>query len=198
MKTIRLIAIFLSISLILAVTAIPAFAAGPDVSLLGVDFITGKGLVVYFNVGPDFDPDQAGSVVVNGVSYPLSCHFNDGGLLVCIAAVKKTAIGELADISLGDSSFEVIVPAANIPIVSFSSCSSYTYNVIDYGPEDGNTDWHVFDTYTQCSPAELGDTLHDYYNPEYDDTFDYIFSELAGECGEGDPDLGDGYYYNCD
>lgn len=145
-------------ALLLAASAFPALAAGPSVSFLGADFISGKGLVLYFDVPADFDLSQADSfVVVDGITYPLNCLFNDGGILVCIAAVKKTAIGMTALIVFGGSSFETLVPEANVrPVVIASACTGYTYSVYDY---DLGFTWHEIGTHDQSCPALVGDAI---------------------------------------
>jgi hypothetical protein len=191
MKTYRRLAVLFLLISMLAVSAVSAFAAEPSITLLGVDFISGKGLVLYFNVGPDFDASQGGSVVVDGVNYTMACHFNDSDRLVCIADVSKATIGSQSYVTIGGSNFDVVVPEANVPVFV---CSGYTYNVFDYGP--AYIPWGVIGTYNQPCPASTGDQIYDYYNPNWDYSYDYVYGTVGSDyCA---PELGGGYYYdNC-
>ncbi len=182
----------------LALTVVPAMAAdGPSIRFLGANYLSGKGLVLYFDVPSDLDPGQVeNSVVVDGVSYSLTCHFNARGLLVCIAPVKKSGIGHSADVSFGGMTFNLTIPEVSVPRITPGvtmcagySVGSYVYDVFDY---DSDLVWHSIGTHTQDCPAAVGDAIP-FFSPDWGDTELHYYSlDGSDNCA---PDLGDGYYF---
>ena len=201
-KPFRLLASSIILFTLIGTAVTPAQAAGVTaVHILGADYISGKGLVLYFEVSVDFNLEAAEKlVIVNGIRFPLACQFKDNGLLVCVAGVKKTAIGSLASIFIGDASFESTIPEPNMPVVPVVNvCTGYEYNVYDYGPPTPEIiPWGLIGTYTQPCPATVGDVI-EFYNANwdgfqfYDGFFDYTYSLDGNDvCA---PDLGNGYYF---
>ena len=197
-KLFRLLASILVLVTTTAMYASPALAAGiPAIRFLGADYVSGKGLVLYFDVPEGVDIETiARNVVVNGVQFPLNCQFNANDLLACVAGVKKTDIGSTAFISFGGASFESKIPEANVRVCIGYSYNGYTYNVYDYGPED--IPWGLIGTYSQSCPAISGDVIV-FFNANWagltleNGYFDYkyVLDGLAA-CA---PDFGNGYYY---
>jgi hypothetical protein len=188
----------LSLLLILcALTINPALAASdPLVRFLGADYLSGKGLVLYFDVSPDFDPLQfENSISLEGFVYPLSCHFNVRNILVCVAPVKKSEIGQAAAVSFGGTTFDLTVPETNVPRITSGVCSgysvgSYAYGVFDY---DADLIWHSIGTNVQNCPAAVGDEIP-LFSPDWGDTELHYYSlDGSDNCA---PDLGDGYYFD--
>jgi hypothetical protein len=180
---------------VLGLSANPAWAAQEStIHFLGVDYISGKGLIIYFDAPEGFEFDTfEKNVVVNGVQFALDCHFNGNKLLVCIAGVKKDDIGNKALINLGGREFEAEVPEANVKKCN----SSFTYGVYDYGPDA--IPWGLIGTVTQPCQALVGDTIV-FYNANWAGltvengyfNYTYVPSGVAA-CA---PNFGDGYYYD--
>ena len=198
-KLFRMLATILFLVATVAMFATPALAADvPSVRFLGADYVSGKGLVLYFDIPEGFEFETiAKNVVVNGVQFPLSCQFNANGLLACVAGVKKSDIGSKAFISFSGASFESKIPEANVRVCIGYTYNGYTYNIYDYGPED--IPWGLIGTYTQSCPAITGDVIT-FYNGNWagltleDGYFDYTYvPDGAATCA---PNFGNGYYYD--
>jgi hypothetical protein len=178
----------------MALAVNPALAAdNPPVRFLGADYLSGKGLLLYFDASPEFDPGQTElSVVVGGFSYVLTCHFNARNVLVCVAPVKKSEIGQSAAVSFGGTTFDLTVPEANVPRIwacKGYSVGSYVYDVFDY---DVEIVWHSIGTQVQNCPAMVGDAIP-FFSPDHGDTELHYYSlDGSDNCA---PDLGDGYYF---
>ena len=195
----RLNASFLILIALTALLATPALAAEVStVHFLGADYISGKGLVLYFEVPEGFEIESVEkNVTVNDVNFPLSCQFNANGLLACVAGVKKTDIGSMASIFFGGASYESIIPEANIRRCAGYSSKGYSYDVYDYGPDA--IPWGLIGTYTQSCPAVTGDVIT-FYNANWagltleNGYFDYTYT-LDGTitCA---PNFGNGYYFD--
>jgi hypothetical protein len=175
-----------------ALAATPVFAAGEsDFSFLGVDYITGKGLAVYFKVSEDSDfillPNY---VVIEDVNYPLDCQTRDNDEFICLAKVKKSAIGEQAEIHAGGRTFTAVVPEARVRLCNGYRLAGYTYSVYDY---DLSLVWYEAGTHTQSCPAEVGDAIP-FLSPDWGDTELHYYSlDGVDRCA---PSLGDGYYFD--
>lgn len=180
--------LFVLLALILSVAWVSsAHAADQDVTLAGREFFPGKGLVFYFHVDPGFDVDGAAKyVIIDGVRYDLTCRLREDGLLACLADAPRSVIGKDVEVHFGPYTFDTVVPEAHIP----PGTTSYCYPVYDYGPDV--IPWGKIGKYCQDEPASEFDAI-DFYNPNYNDTFEYLFVLDGSTCGA--PDFGPGYYY---
>jgi hypothetical protein len=190
----------MAILALLLATGASVAQASENITYLGSSFISGKGLVIWFGLPNGYDPSGIeGSVLIDGVSYPLECNQHENGSLVCVAPVTKHVVGSLAIASIDGLWFEFLVKVPRPPVVF---TGPWCYSIFDYG-SDGDADvppWGPVGVHCQSSPASVGDKIQ-FQNPNYLGTDDYRFDEdnSHATCGQGggSPDFGEGYYYDC-
>lgn len=182
--------VFLSLLAMLASVA-AAPMAGTALSLIEVRNDGGGGVIFVFRVTGDFSKSELkGWVQVQGGDgYGLHCNQVDDTTVQC--TTTKKAGGYNVVVTFGGSTFWTFVPAAR----GGSGPTQYCYGVYDLysDPETESAYWGQFDTYCQDAPANFGDTLPSYYNPDYDDYYDYDFMPGSPSCF--DPVNEDAYYY---
>lgn len=125
---------------------------------------------------------ESGFVQVDGGDYfPLYCAQVDADTVVCHTSVQVT--GQNVVVGFGGARFWDRVPE------KAPAC----YNVYDW--ENTGffpTAWALQGVNCQDSEASFGDMIFDFYAPDYDNYYDYMY--LPGDfCGWADP--GEGYYY---
>jgi hypothetical protein len=196
MRTNIFVSILLVLTFVLATGATTSSPASEGVTLLDVRFIIGKGLLVMLKVSDDVDLDQAASLNVNGVTYPLDCKVAEtvghSSILRCIADVSQASIGGEATILFGSASFNTTIKDPR----------PWCYSIFDYGgtgPSSG-LPWGPVGSNCQIHTARPGDTIQA-FNPNYPTvpywTYMFDLSDTGAQCGPSSPDFGEGYYYDC-
>lgn len=138
-----------------------------------------------FHVNGEFSKDELNSgfvTVEGGETYPLYCVQVDAETVKC--HTSKKVGGNNVVVGFGGIRAWVKVPAA-------SEARGYCYPVYDwdYGTE---AFWALQGNNCQENEAHFGDWIYDFYAPDWDAYFDYMY--LPGDfCGWADP--GAGYYY---
>ena len=185
------VSVLLVLTFALATGGTSAMAASENVYFLGARFIVGKGLLVTLKVSEDTDVTQSASLVVNGVEYALDCRVAETSgkflTLRCVAGVSTDSVGGEATIWFGPDSFTT----------TLKDPRPWCYSVLDYTLEGP---WHEIGTYCQLRAAGVGDAVALLLNPDFPVYWTYIYEESAADaidCGPGQPELGNGYYYNC-
>lgn len=130
-----------------------------------------------------------GFVTEGGNKYPIDCHV-EGNVVTC--TTSRAVAGKDVVLYIGDFIFWTFVPEGGFRP---SGSTTYCYNVYDYYSDESeeSTQWLPFDTHCQDIPAENGDILENFYNPDYNDYYDYEFMEQSPSCF--DPVYEDAYYY---
>lgn len=163
-------------------------------SLLEVRNDKAGGVILVFNVSGEFSKSELknGIVFFGDEKYELNCNL-EGTVLTC--TTSRATAGQYVTVNLAGFIFWTFVPeAAGIP--ASIGPTEYCYGVYDLYYDEGTGDyWKQFDTYCQEAPANYGDILDDFYNPDYGDYYDYEF--LPSSPGCFDPVSEDAYYYIC-
>jgi hypothetical protein len=174
---------------ILLATGVSAARASENITYLGSNFIYGKGLVLWFGLPDGYDASGiAGSVLIDGVSYPLDCAVREDGVLACVAGASQKAIGLPATAVIDGLSFDFIVHEPRpLPVVF---AGPWCYSVFDYGPLF--IPWGQIGVHCQNHEAQVGDEIS-FYNPNYASSYEYeYFVDSSEACA---PNFGAGYYY---
>jgi hypothetical protein len=159
----QLIAVMLVISMLTMFVGTVAAApvASGRATLVGVEYVPGKGPVFTFAVSGEFtSADLKGSLhVEGGDDFDLYCARVEASTVTC--TVSKKAAGKNVILSWGGSTFWASVPTA----------PEYCYHVYDY---DLSNAWKDYGTNCQGRPAHYGDVIP-WYNPDWGDTLDHYF-----------------------
>jgi len=148
--------------------------------LLSVEYVPRKGPVFTFRVSGDLSKaDLNGFVhVEDGADFELYCMQVDEETVKCTAPKVVQDVNVV--VYLGEYIFWAYVPPARFSTPSSSSSMEYCYNVYDW-MLDYSGDWMSFGTYCQDNLAEYGDWIY-WYNPGWDDYYDYEFLPGTPEC----------------
>ncbi len=168
------------------VSAAPA--ASGTITLVGVEYVPGKGPVFTFNVSGNFSKGKLKGTlhVEGGADYDLHCTQVDEDTVKCNASQKVA--GANVSVTWGGSTFWAYVPEA--PPAS----TEYCYSVYDWNFPGPYVEWVNFGTYCQDTPATYGDVIT-WYNPGWNDTFDYEFLPESPNPQCSFHHSGDAYYY---
>jgi|GEM_PF-3227955 len=151
MKKMLLLAMTFAVTVALLSAAItPAAAAGAEksITLIGGDYIIGKGVVFTFYVNGDFgNQDFNGNVTINGETFKLvECHYKANGNLACTAEQGLSKyIGQTASATVNGFTSSGKIRGFN-----------YCYPVYDW---DQAYIWGQIGTSCQETPANEGDTI---------------------------------------
>lgn len=204
--------VFLILLLMLALTVQTVLAQG-YLELIEARNDAGGGVIFVFRFTGEFNKNdfKGGQVFLGDNKFPLNCNIADPveGIVQCTSS--RSVAGQNVQINLAGQVFWAFVPARS----GSGGGTQYCYGVYDWLPgEDSEgegqseefeplngiplSDWFRFDTYCQDVPANVGDVLSNYYNPDWDDYFDYTFLLDSPECEFLNPQSEDGYYYVCE
>lgn len=202
--------VLLVLVLLLSLTVQTVLAQG-TLELLEARNDAQGGVILVFHFSGNFNKNdfKGGQVFFGDMKFPMNCNIADPaeGILQCTAS--RAVAGHNVQVNLAGQVFWVFVPARN----GGGGGSQYCYGVYDWLPEGegidqpveveplngiGLTDWVRFDTHCQDAPASVGDLLSNYYNPDWDDYFDYIFLLESPDCGGMNPLYENAYFYNCE
>ncbi|WKZ48195.1 MAG: hypothetical protein QY306_02365 [Anaerolineales bacterium] len=164
------------------VSAAPSAASAP--TLISAEAIK-PGTVFLFQVSGKLAKSQLnGSVhVVNGEDYDLYCSQVDAETVRC--TTPRMVQGNVVVTFNGFLFWTFVRPRSSEP-------TEYCYGVYDWDVETA-TSWAYVGDNCQSDPATYGDVIQ-YYNPDWDDTYDYEFMPSSPACSFTRP--GDAYYYN--
>ncbi|GAB4499066.1 MAG: hypothetical protein OHK003_13570 [Anaerolineales bacterium] len=194
--------VLLVLVLLLSLTVQTVLAQG-TLELLEARNDAQGGVIFVFRFSGNFNKNdfKGGQVFFGNINFPLNCNITDPveGILQC--TTSRTVAGHNVQINLAGQVFWVFVHARN----GGGGGSQYCYGVYDWLPEEeiigpsesGLMDWVRFDTHCQDTPANVGDLLINYYNPDWDDYFDYIFLLESPECDGMNPLSENAYFYDC-
>lgn len=203
--------VLLVLALLLSLTVQTVLAQG-ILELLEARNDARGGVIFVFRFNGDFNKNdfKGGQVFFGDMKFPMNCNIADPeeGILQCTTS-RKVA-GHNVQINLAGQVFWAFVPVRS----GGGGGSQYCYGVYDWLPEGegsgqpeeeveplngtGLTDWVRFDTYCQDAPANVGDLLSNYYNPDWNDYFDYIFLLESPGCEGMNPLYENAYFYNCE
>lgn len=176
---------------LLAMSTGAALAAGASVSLVEVRNDSGGGVIFVFKVSGEFSKSELNNGYVQvqgGDNYGLYCNQVDESTVQCSTS-KKTGDQNVA-VNFGGSTFWIFVPPARSSGVQSQYCYG-VYDVYYYSDEEPGLYWKMFDTYCQNEPASYGDSLENYYNPDFDEYYSYVFLPESPSCADK---VEDAYY----
>lgn len=177
----RFSVVLIVLSLLVALVGVAAAPKAPGaVTLIGAGYVEGKGVVFTFHItGKVSKSDMKGGVTVDGGgNYGLDCVKVDSETVKCTA--PKGVAGHDVTVTWGGSTFWTHV--AGIPDPKFC------YSVYDYDRYDV---WQDYGPHCQDEPAQYVDMIT-YYNPDWDDEYNYWFLPEGPECSGIS---GDAFYY---
>ena len=184
--------VLLTLLALLTGTVAAAPLADGVLTLIEVRNDRGGAVILVFYFSGEFSKSQlrGGRVIVDGESFGLSCSQVSDETIQC--TTTRRAGGHNVVVNLAGFNFWVFVPAAR----GGTAPSQYCYGVYDvyFDSESESVFWGQFDTHCQDSPANFGDVLPDFYNPDYQDYNDYEFMP-GSPAGCFDPVDEDAYYY---
>lgn len=174
------ILVVLSMSLMLAGTTAAAPLAARTVTLVGVEYVPGKGPVFTFSVSGKFSKaNLKGSLhVEGGANYDLHCSQVDESTVKCSASAKISGVN--VSFTWGGSTFWAFVPEAPV----------FCYGIYDWNFPDV-TAWQQYGTHCQENRASYDDIIF-WDNPDWGDS-PYVFLPESPVCPFYQP--GDGYYF---
>ncbi len=187
--------VLLTLLALLTGTVAAAPLADGVLTLIEVRNDRGGAVIFVFHFSGDFSRSQlrGGRVLVDGESFGLSCSQVSDETIQC--TTSRRAGGHDVVVNLAGFNFWVFVPAAR-----GGGGNQYCYGVYDYYFDEQSESppyWAQFDTHCQDSPASFGDVLPNFYNPDYQDYYDYEFMP-GSPVGCFDPVDEDAYYFpNC-
>ncbi len=154
-------------------------------------------VIFVFNVSGEFSNSRLnGSVNVQGVdaNYGLHCSEVSDGVIHCTTS-KKTG-GRNVVVNLAGFVFWTFVPQVSGPAPS--GPTQYCYNVYDVPFSEEFPGYPMpldaFTTHCQDAPADYGDTLLNFYNPDWDGSFNYQFMPESLVCFQDI--IEDAYYWD--
>jgi len=153
-------------------------------------------VIFVFDVVGEFSSSdfKNGFVFFGDEKFPMGCHL-EGSVLQC--TTSRATAGEYVTVNVGGFIFWAFVPERGTGDDT-NAPSEYCYGVYDvYYIEEGEgmNVWQQFATHCQDSPANFGDTLQDFYNPDFGYPSDYEF--LPNSPGCFDPVNINAYYGVC-
>ncbi|MBL8099435.1 MAG: hypothetical protein JNK81_09645 [Anaerolineales bacterium] len=150
------------------------------------------GVIFVFDVVGEFSKaDFKGSFLTFGDNrFPLDCNLSDA-ILQC--TTSRATAGQYVTLNVGGFIFWTRVPERG----GTPPASQYCYGVYDiyFNESEDDYEWEQFDTHCQDAPANFGDVLQNFYNPDYDDYNNYEF--LPNSPGCLSPVNVNAYYYIC-
>ena len=156
--------------------------------------VNGDVIFVFDIVGEFSKSDfKNGFVFFADEKFPMGCHL-EGSVLQC--TTSRATAGQYVTVNIGGFIFWAFVPERGSAEASESS--EYCYGVYDvYYDESSEThSWQQFATHCQDVPANYGDLLEDYVNPDLGFPSDYEFLPNSPQC-YANPVVGDVYYGVC-
>lgn len=151
----------------------------------------GGGVIFVFSFTGEFPKSYfTGFVTVGDGRYPIHCNVVDEGRVQCTAS--RALAGRNVVVHLGEFIFYTFVPEGGFR--PSQNATTYCYNVYDvyFIEHEERNAWLPFDVHCQDIPAENGDLLEDFYNPDYMDFYDYEFMDQSPSCF--DPVTEEAYY----
>ena len=140
----------------------------------------GGGVIFVLEFSGNFPDNYFTGYVTEGDNrYPIHCNVVSENVVQC--TVSRAVAGKNVVLHLGEFIFWTFVPEAVPPKETASAApSQYCYNVYDtYFYEDSELGyyilWEAFAVHCQDAPANFGDVLQDFPNPDYNGVFDYEF-----------------------
>ena len=187
-KYLLTVLVVFSMLVMLVGTAAAAPLAAGTATLVGVEYVPGKGPVFTFSVSGKFSKaDLKGSLQVEGgASFNLHCTKVDDSTVKCTAS-KKVA-GENVVLSWGGGTFWAHVPGA----------PEFCYSIWDWWDFTGN-EWTDFGPNCQPMRANAGDTIT-YTVPDPSGSFEsdpveFFDEDVSGNCDPPVPYNGPAYYF---
>ena len=164
--------------LVMPVGVAAAPMASGTATLVGVQYVPGKGPVFIFSVSGKFSKAELkGSLhVEGGADYNLHCTQVEESMVKCNTSSKVADVN--AAFSWGGSTFWAYVPAAPV----------FCYDVYDYNL---SLTWQSYGTHCQDDRAQYGDEIP-WYNPDWYDDYDAVFLPEGPSCSGI---YEDAYYY---
>ncbi len=211
-KTLSMLIAIVIILALLGLSSGTAFAAplkAASLTLVEVRNNADGGVIFVFAVSGDFSKHELrnGTVHIPGVDGDQDLYCNRVAEDTLHCTTGKAAGGKNVTVRLAGFIFWAYVPAS---ASRDSAPSQYCYGVYDWLPGDegegdgdgdfefdGGIDWVKFATHCQDAPANHGDMLYDFYNPDWDTEFDYIFLSESPACEFLNPLSLSAYYYDC-
>lgn len=188
-KYVLTILVVVSMLVMLVGTVAAAPLAAGTATLVGVQYVPGKGPVFTFSVSGKFSKaDLKGSLQVEGgANFDLHCTKVDDSTVTCTAS-KKVA-GENVALFWGGGTFWAHVPAAPL---------EFCYSVWDWW-EFTDFEWTDFGPHCQPDPANAGDTIT-YTVPDPSGSFEsdpveFFDEDVSGNCDPAVPYEEPAYYY---
>jgi hypothetical protein len=178
-KSLVAIMMVLSMLVMFVGTVSAASLASGTATLVGVEYVPGKGPVFTFAVSGEFTKaDLKGSLhIEGGDDFDLYCTQVDSSTVTC--TVSKKAAGKNVVLSWGGSKFWTSVPLA----------PEFCYNIYDWASTMDA--WVNYGSHCQDRSANYGDQIL-WDNPEWGTSL-YIFLPESPTCPFYQP--GDAYYY---
>lgn len=152
------------------------------------------GVIFVFDVVGDFSKSDFKNnfVFFGDEKFPMGCHL-EGSVLQC--TTSRATAGKYVTVNVGGFIFWAFVPERGGAEASESS--EYCYGVYDiyYEENEETHSWQQFETHCQNAPANYGDLLENYENPDFGFPSDYEF--MPNDPGCFDPVNVDAYYGVC-
>lgn len=153
------------------------------------------GVIFVFSIVGELNEKQLknGIVFFGDEKYGLHCK-SENSVLTC--TTPQATAGHQVTVNLGGFLFWTFVPEKG-PATP-SQPSQYCYGVYDVYYDEGSqtNSWQQFDTHCQDAPANNGDLLEDFYNPDFGYPSDYEFMP-SSPSGCFDPVFAEAYYGPC-
>ncbi len=188
----KLLSVFISLFVLLAITVTPALAASGNLTLRQTRNDHSGGVIFIFEYTGDFTAGdfKNGSVRLNGQYYPLDCNIAEGeGVVQCTAS--RTLAGQAVQVFLAGFTFWDRVPESR---AHSGGGGQYCYNVYHF-PAEGEPDaWISQGEYCQEGPASQGDHIY-FYSPSWGDYYDFYFEENGLPWTDPDTNPGEGFYF---
>lgn len=141
----------------------------------------GGGVIFVFTYTGEFPSSYfKGFVTAGDKTYPIDCNVAGDGVVNC--TTTRAVAGQNVVLFLGEFVFWTFVPEGGF--LRATNQPTYCYNVYDYFFDESQetTEWYSFDVHCQNEPAQGGDLLENFYNPDYNDYFDYEFMDQSPSC----------------
>ncbi|MFN8398412.1 MAG: hypothetical protein U0X74_00240 [Anaerolineales bacterium] len=156
----------------------------------------GGGVIFVFHYTGDFNANdfKGGLVILGDQNFPMDCNITDKaeGIVQCTSS--RAMAGQNVRINLAGQILYAFVPVRSGG--SGNGTVQICYNVYDYYEVQGGNEWAAFTTHCQDVPASYLDTIQE-YNPDYQDTYDYVFlPNDPGGCSMLNSITEDAYYYD--
>lgn len=183
---IKRILVFVSIFTVMVMrveTVSAAPSAGGAVIELETAHGGASGAVFIFKVSGEFSKAElkGSAQVSDGSEFTIYCDQLDAETVRCLTSSKVW--GDVT-VTFGGVSFTTRI--------GLFEPAKYCYGVWDWDYETESV-WVQIGTYCQSQPASYGDVIYNFYNPEWDDYYDYEFLPNSPSCPFYQP--GDAFYY---